>query len=391
MNSLPSIPVTGKRLREDAAPAKQSFLHHPASAAALCAVLVLSTSGCAATRLGALVPGHSRSEKTKGELLTAQYIRIERASSVSNVKSTKTNRLMASSAIGIQFASLLAGVAVDQVKAELIREAKRYEHQSSTRLLLTTEDLGNEGVIVVTRWIDSKNANTSAGSGKAVAGSSDDKPAAKSIYPNAAERPDGDELVGDFQPQRVDGLEHLDGMLEPKNGKRPAAVLTLRVKREAASVYKVADAKLWVAAVGAKVVNFGWGNLPKVWEWPGALLLKSDSQAEIEAAVNIKSLVGGKDGDFKWNEVKPESGVLSSVKVNLNELPKTYQLSNNVGAWLAVPTVEVSPGTKMGFVVMDFKLNERDTSNAKKYIEQAAEAVDKNRDSIIGNVTKVLQ
>jgi hypothetical protein len=197
-------------------------------------------------------------------------------------------------------------------------------------------------------------------------------------------------------PQTVDvkfnEVTTLGDLIAPRNGKRPAEVLTLRVKREgSSSVYRIAGGKLWVGAVGAKVVKFGWGNLPQFWQWPGALLLKSDSQVEIEATANIKSLMATKDSELKWTEVKPESGILSSIKVNLNEVPKTYELTNNVGAWLAVPMVKTTKNSdeEMGFVIMDFKLNERDTSNASKYLEDAAKAVEKNRGSIVDGVTKV--
>lgn len=366
-----------------------------------CAAVALSTSGCATTRFGALIPGHTRSEKIKGELVTAQYICITPDSSGEQPLHPKTGRAPASLVEPVstaQLASLLAGVAVDTVKQELIREAKRYEHQSSARLMLTTSDLGAEGLIVVTRWIDGEKEPRNTNDGKEAASKGSNATQRSGVFPSNRDQPIPSELTGKFVPQTVDvkfnEVTTLGDLIAPRNGKRPAEVLTLRVKREgSSSVYRIAGGKLWVGAVGAKVVKFGWGNLPQFWQWPGALLLKSDSQVEIEATANIKSLMATKDSELKWTEVKPESGILSSIEVNLNEVPKTYELTNNVGAWLAVPMVKTTKNSdeEMGFVIMDFKLNERDTSNASKYLEDAAKAVEKNRGSIVDGVTKVFE
>lgn len=368
-----------------------------------CAAVAFSTSGCVTTRFGALIPGHTRSEKIKGELVTARYFRLKeggppRTKKVLPEEEDGRTKFMVPG--GPELASLLAGVAIDAVKSELIREAKRYEHQSSTRLLLTTDELGDEGVIVVTRWIDgTMNASDSTPPDAKSIASEGDKSRGKQrtpqrAFPSQSDVPPSDSLTAEIENQDVGVNGSLSTALnthfKSRSGKRPAEVLTLRVRREASSVYRVASAKLWVAAVGAKVVKFGWGNLPQFWQWPGALLLRSDSQVEIETSVNIKALQKLKDSEFKWTEIKPESGVLSSIKVNLNEAPKTYDLTNNVGTWLAVPMIQTTDpsGREMGFVVMDFKLNERDSSNAAKYLEDAANAVEKNRGSIIDGVSK---
>jgi hypothetical protein len=256
-------------------------------------------------------------------------------------------------------------------------------------------------MIVVTRWIDGAPPEEQG---------SDDKsgrPSSKrggGVYPSRNDAPDSAELNAQFEGQIVDAVGDpidmtnstadvaLRKLMTSEKGKRPAAVLTMRVRREgSAPVYRIAGAKLWVGSVGAKVVNFGWGNLPKFWQWPGALLLKSDSQAEMEFTMNVKSLQQVDQANYKWSEVKPESGVLSSIKVNLNQLPKTFSLGSNVGAWMALPVLQVGGGKGKGFAVLDFKLNARDTSNAEKYFEQAAGALEKNRGSIIDSIAKAAQ
>ncbi len=330
--------------------------------------ILIAVEGCAVrTRLGEMIPGHANSEKLDGEMITATFIPL---------KPPATNGLAKSQMIpgATELAGALAKIAVDALRKEFLREAEKYEHQYPARLLLTTENLDNGGVILVTKWITDPDAKPSEDKGLDPLDMSNLNP------------PIDTQIHEEVEENNLSAT--LKKLIEtpPTNAKSKmaASALALRVTSSGGFVYRLSGARLWIKSVGAKVVDFGWRNLPKFWQWPGALIFSTDSQMNFSTTMNTKALIASKlDSNKKitegqWSEILPESEVLGAVNIDLDKLPTITPIGSQLGSWLMVPTID----GKLGFVVMNFKFTERDLSNAKKYIEQAADGLKNNENTI---------
>lgn len=339
-------------------------------------VATISMFSCTAqTRIGQLIPHHSLSMNKSGELVTSGHVQLEKLSEPKPkvVEPQGANPpIPGSAAMGTALAGLLANVAVDAVKKELQKEANNYEHQFSSRLLLTTDEIGSDSVLYFIRWIDAKNAS------KAVLNNfSADRGA--SVFAS----------LSNVTDRKKDSVQQkLAVELGRRTGKVPAMILIMRMKEEVPGsyVYRMKDARLWTGAVGAKVVDFDLKNSWKVWQWLGALIMKTDSQATIDAQLSTKALTASKLSkeeevlEAKWTEINPESSPLSAVNLDMDELPGTSDLSDNIGTWIAVPAYNIKGiSRRVGFLVFEYKVTEKDASNAKKYIENAVESVEQQR------------
>ena len=326
--------------------------------------IAMVIEGCAVrTRLGEIIPGHANSEKLDGEMVTATFIPFQKEDLA------KPEMIpLASELVGE-----LAKIAVDAARKEFLREAEKYEHQYPARLLLTTNDLDKGGVILVTKWITNPDAKPSNDNASATLVMSDFTPPTDTQIQK--------EVAKDKLSETLTNL--LNNPPPDAKNKMAALALALRVTPSGGSVYRLSGARLWINSVGAKVVDFGWRNLPKFWQWPGALIFSTDSQMNFSTTMNTKALIASKLEDKKitegqWSEILPESDVLGSVNIDLDKLPTITPIGSQLGSWLMVPTID----GKLGFVVMNFKFTERDLSNAKKYIEQAADGLKNNEDAI---------
>ena len=332
--------------------------------------ILATTTGCAVrTRLGAMIPGHVNSEKLEGEMVTATFIPL-----VPKPPAARPEMIPGAA----EAAGALVKVGVDALRKELLREAEKYEHQCSTRLLVTTKDLDTGGVILITRWVD--NPDIKKKSGSAESSQSDlIPPLDTQIQTAVPESALGDKIKTILSTP-------------PREDKMAVTALTLRVTSAGDFVYRFSGARLWVKAVGAKVVDFGWRNVPKIWQWPGALIFATDAQMGFTATMNTKALVATKIDDNnnvtegKWVDILPESDVLGSVNINLDKLPMVTPIGSQLGSWMMVPTIG-GKAHLLGFAVMNFRFTERDSSNAKKYIEQAADGL-KNNESALSDLAK---
>lgn len=333
--------------------------------------IFMAIEGCAVrTRLGEMIPGHNNSEKLDGEMITATFIPFQHPA---KPKDGLAEPKMIPGAS--ELAGALAKIAVDAVRKEFLREAEKYEHQYPSRLLLSTESLDKGGVILVTKWITDPDAKPSEG-GKVL-----DPLDMSNLNP-----PIDTQIHEEVEENALSAT--LKNLLEtpPPNApnKMAASALALRVTPSGGFVYRLSGARLWIKSVGAKVVDFGWRNLPKFWQWPGALIFSTDSQMNFATTMNTKALIASKlDSNKKitegqWSEILPESDVLGAVNIDLDKLPTITPIGSQLGSWLMVPTID----GKLGFVVMNFKFTERDLSNAKKYIEQGADALKNNENTI---------
>jgi hypothetical protein len=331
----------------------------------------LFTSCVAKSRLGMFIPGHIRSNQSKGEVVTARYYMLQEAPKAESLPPPPSKAGDGAQKTGLEAAAaaFLAGLVIDTTKKELLKEAESYEHGYATRLMLTTQELGGEGIIVLTRWIDEPK--------KTAAASPDKSDLSDKLIPA-----EDNQLITISAPKSA--IEQT--LKNPPPGKVPAAIMTMRVKAHGnTGVYRLSGAKLWVDRVGSKVVSFGWANAAQPWQWLGGLILATDGQAEIAANMKVKALTKNKDGEGAWIEIKPESSVLGSTKVGLSKLPATFALGNNVGSWMAVPSYDKV--SQLGFVVMEFDFVEKDTSNTKKYLTKAADSVEGQR----GKLTDLIE
>lgn len=352
--------------------------------------IIVTTTGCAVrTRLGTMIPGHVNSESLKGELVTATFIPLKEPATVQFIPGAS------------EAAGAVVKIAVDTIHKELLREAEKFEHQSSTRLLVTTKDLNIGGVILITRWVD--NPNVKKENASLESNEIDLVPhLTKQIYAPVAEEKLGDTIKTILLNEN--STKTTSSTIIPPvapAGKMAVAALTLRVTRVKSDgteksnetfIYRFSGAKLWVKAVGAKVVDFGWGNIPKIWQWPGALIFATDAQMGFTATMNTKALIAtaidAKNNmtEGKWVDILPESDALGSVNINLDQLPIVTPIGSQLGSWMMLPTI----GGSIGIAVMNFKFTERDSSNAKKYIEHVAAGVKKNENTLSDFLNKAV-
>lgn len=335
--------------------------------------LLLAPACSTSTRIGALIPKHINSELVKGEVSVAGYVRTSNLAAKSE---TGGEKKLAAGVGATALAGFAADLAIDAVKKELDREAKKYERQSTARCILSLEDIGEAGYFVFARCTDRpglkkkeniENDNIPKGTEAASIISS--------LRPNGTSQEDFMAVLGGDV-----------GRLIPK-GKVPQSVLVVnveRVKNSGLAIYKISGARLWVAGVGAKVVYFHWNP----FSYLGALLLKTGHEAEVDLAMNIKALQLDNlqnpkaSSKSSWVQVEPSSTLIKGMKVNLNKPGNIYEAGSMAGSWVPIPSVAGEKGP-IGFVEVTFSVTEKDPSNVKKHITEASEQIEKNKDSWI--------
>ncbi len=369
--------------------------------AGITSAIFVSLGGCAAkTRLGYLIPSHVKSQNIDGEIANAYFFPNKPISETTcqSEETEQTNedgtnrKTMALPIVGAA-AGILANVLLDAAKQEITREADSYEHQYQSPLLLTTEDLKNGGYIMVVRWTDDgseikvsdKNQKNENSPSKDIV-STEDPISLPDDYSQVVD-------LGTEGPSTDNVNKFLNTHKPP--GKTYSSVFIMKVDtpKQGSTVYKLSAANIFVDSIGAKVVDFGFRNAWKFWQWLGALVFATDSQATIGTNMSVKALVSSKSkqGDaeftsFRWESISPEGDGLSNVNVGLDDLPKTKSLSGNVGSWLAVPNpinlCSKENPIQIGYLLFNFSFTEKDTSNAKKYLKQSVDGIEKNRGQI---------
>lgn len=277
--------------------------------------------------------------------------------------------------------AIAAGLALDAVKKELDREAKKYERQSTARCILSLDDIGDSGYFIFARCTD--------------------KPGSKKESDSVQDKVSIDRGIEDIYSKLKESSDSSSGAssadvdavlnkLVPK-GKIPQSVLVVKMERARnvkTTIYKVSDAKLWVAGVGAKVVDFHWNPV----SYLGALLLKTGNEAEVDLAMNVKALqlenLENPKSSFKssWVQVEPSSTLVKGMKVNLSKPGSVYDAGSMAGSWMPIPSVAGEKGP-IGFVEVTFSVTEKDPSNVKKYITEASEKIEENKESWIKKLT----
>lgn len=326
--------------------------------------LMLLPACSTATRLGQLIPKHPNSELVKGEVAVAGYIRTKKFENNSLGADLKAPSDAAALGAGASAAAaaFIAGVAIDAVKKELDREAEKYEKQYTARTALTVEELGSRGTLLYIRCTDAmpRGSTREIAITKAIEGLSlqpgDDKTTLHSLVPE------------NKVPQMV-------------------LAVNLTSNNSATTVYKAGNAKLWVAGVGAKVVGFN-GKQP--WTYLGGLLLKTGNEAEIDIgmtvkALHLKNLKNDKaTWESSWVQVEPSATIVRGVKVKLGQ-PAVYSAGPKTGSWLPVPSVATGEAP-LGFVEVSFNITEKDPSNVKQHIKEAADEIEENKASWIEKI-----
>ncbi|MFO1483212.1 MAG: hypothetical protein U1F71_07565 [Verrucomicrobiaceae bacterium] len=359
--------------------------------AIVCSMLFVLSSGCStSTNLGLLIPSHPNSEKTDGEVTIAGYARHEDHQTTYTEKSATGYAVPAALVAG-----WVASMAIDAVKAELEREAEKYEHQVSARALLTYKELGARGTLLCVRWTDQPKKSLRA-----------------KTHANAQveTHDDSTALLHEIAGKLFNGRDQADLTSELERlrpaGKVPQWVLALPVRKHELSIYKASQPKLWVASVGAKVVAF---NPRQPVGYLGAAFFKTSSQARMDIQMTARGAEfevidqGGGALKTSWKTLEPSSTLVSGATVDLNKPGQVYSAGGRAGSWLPIPVIGITKdsikngdGDKpytlkkemVGFLDISFAVTETDKSNTKKKITQAADYVGKNKASWVDWVKK---
>lgn len=374
------------------------------------------------TRLGYLIPAHRNSDASDGEVVRVNFYPDARPP----VAPEDRERAARESALAASAAVYGAKLAVDFVSSELEKEAKRYEAQFAGRAIAPTDQLGRAGYLIVERWVDPRMLNAYDGTVP------DD---VRSDYERMAgtcqQLHDADVATGNGIPRFADLPADPSGSTK---GKLLAFLFVARIEPAVvggqpyrSGPFAITPQLVWVWKTKAKVVDLSLSESWKIWQWIGALALKTENKANVKVEVLVKALSADKKSGTGVVDVNTSAPIVAQLQVNLSE-PKLHHLSAKSGIWFDVPrywssdgkteselpVVTLKPGigrtpesntesasgeTKspakvpdgVGFALFDVVVSDSDASNVRTVLESGAKKLKENKDGIADSVGKIFE
>ncbi len=309
----------------------------------LSAALLLFTGCAARTRLGTLIPAHVNSHHTDGDVFI-------------HIQADKEEGF-------IPFAAPLvtgaASLAIDYLIEEAQNEAKQYEAQFSSKVWLTTGNLGRNNNVLITRWVKNDGYEYVKSTNYTYATNLVSK-----IITNASVYSPG--ATTNFPPEEKRVLAF-------------AALFVLKSGGNNSAPYIITPKWRWNWLSSAKVVSF---KTDKPWSFPTGLLLKTGNVIEQEIVWTVEALTSTDDKNLPgMHNVGPKNAVLPKTKIDLSATNKYKELGEKPVGWFAIPRY---PSTNShGYFTIEITVNENDPSNVKKKLLKGADYLERHRESLL--------